>query len=155
MSAFSVRSTYLHLVDGGLRMNNWKLVWRTKCPLKVRAFLQLASKDVFLTWPNFQRRGWTGPGVYSLCGEESETISHLLLMCTFSLDVWQKVLFLWESTSILQQTLTSDSRSGYGVAGLVQNLQLQQWCIEIYRKNGIVGLLWTLHHCYFMFICNR
>lgn len=35
---FFVTSMYLHVVDDRLRMKNWKLTWKIKCPLKVRAF---------------------------------------------------------------------------------------------------------------------
>jgi hypothetical protein len=45
-----------------------------------------------LTWDNLIKRGFVGPSRCFLCGEEEETINHLMVKCPFTKDVWKYLL---------------------------------------------------------------
>jgi hypothetical protein len=40
----------------------WKPIWKLKYPLKAKIFLWLALSNKVLTWDNFKKRAWQGPG---------------------------------------------------------------------------------------------
>lgn len=50
--SFSVKSMYRFLNDEGTRSKHAMSIWETKCPLKVRLFLWLESKNSVLAWDN-------------------------------------------------------------------------------------------------------
>lgn len=54
---FTVSSTYKHFIDGGCRSNHASSIWSTKCPLNLRVFLWLISKNVILMWDNLLNVG--------------------------------------------------------------------------------------------------
>jgi hypothetical protein len=39
-----------------------------------------------------RRKGWEGPGIFSLCSRATEDIHHLLVFCPFTQLVWTLVL---------------------------------------------------------------
>lgn len=69
-------------------MRHAKTIWSVRCPLKIRVFLWLIEKNVLLTWDNLQRRGWVGPSICTLCGNEEETIKHITLRCDSVRSLW-------------------------------------------------------------------
>lgn len=48
----SISSTYNSTIDGETRLVNSKLIWATKCPLKVKVFIWLVAKEAILVWDN-------------------------------------------------------------------------------------------------------
>lgn len=87
-STFSVNFVYWFINDEGLWMRHAKTIWSVRCPLKIRVFLWLIEKNVLLTWDNLQRRGWVGPSICTLCGNEEETIEHITLRCDSVRSLW-------------------------------------------------------------------
>ncbi len=81
--AFSVRTTYTFLQDGGVKVVLFDKLWGTKAPLKVKIFIWTALKDRILTKDNLSVRGWTGDVITCVfCGVAIETVNHLLAECT-------------------------------------------------------------------------
>lgn len=66
-------------------------LWKWKLPLKIKCFLWLVFNDKILTWENLMRRGKHGPNIYSLCRRTCETVDHLFLHCSFSIELWEKI----------------------------------------------------------------
>jgi hypothetical protein len=68
-----------------------KSLWKFKCPLKTQIFTWMELNNEVLTWDIRQKRSWRGPNKYPLCKEIEETIYHLLMSCSYTLQVWNKV----------------------------------------------------------------
>ncbi len=82
--AFSVKSTYKVLNDGGLRDACALKIWNLRVPAKVQIFVWLALKKRLLTTDNLAKRGWSGSELCVLCGSENETVDHILLNCVYT-----------------------------------------------------------------------
>jgi hypothetical protein len=58
-------------------------------------------------WANLQARGWEGPSRCILCNQQSETIPHIFINCSFIRSVWQilsptQLLYTtWSGSSVL------------------------------------------------------
>lgn len=52
-------------------------------------FTWLVWKNKILTWDNLLKRGYLGPGHYTLCINDFESCFHIFLFCTISKDVWK------------------------------------------------------------------
>jgi len=52
------------------------------------------------------KKGWSGPKICHLCKSESESINHLFINCTFSRQVWEKIVLnlklqtIWDGNSL-------------------------------------------------------
>ena len=62
----------------------FKEVWRWKLPLKTVIFSWLLLAERILTWNMLQRKGFEGPGICSLCHDAEESITHMMINCSFS-----------------------------------------------------------------------
>lgn len=56
-NAFSVRSTYKLINDGGHRLKHLEKTLERALPVKSKDFLWLVGKNTVLTWNNLQCRG--------------------------------------------------------------------------------------------------
>lgn len=74
---FIVISMYRHLIDGSTRLCNGKLVWKSKCSLRVRFFMWLVINDTILTWANLHKRRWMDPSWCALCKRDSDDGQYL------------------------------------------------------------------------------
>lgn len=70
----------------------WKILWKTKAPVKVACFGWIATKGACLTQDNLQKRGFALSNRCYLCERDQETTNHLLLHCEISRQCWD--LFL-------------------------------------------------------------
>jgi hypothetical protein len=59
----------------------WKLLWKSKIPIKVRIFAWKALSDGLATEMNKMRRHILVSGVCQICGHEREDVFHVLLKC--------------------------------------------------------------------------
>eukprot|EP00253_Pinus_taeda_P032437 PITA_32437 len=68
-----------------------KLIWKLKCPAKVRLFFWCILKKKIPTWDILQAKYKQGLGRCPLCKAKSETIRHLFLACPSVKKVWAEV----------------------------------------------------------------
>jgi mannosylglycoprotein endo-beta-mannosidase len=84
---FSVKSRYTYLVARRV-MFPYKMIWRMRIPLKIKAFIWLIVRDRILTKHNLVKKGWKGGGgvlahrsiLCEFCGC-NESINHLFSEC--------------------------------------------------------------------------
>jgi len=69
----------------------WKKIWKYKYPLKTRIYMWLALDNKVLTWDNLQKRNKCGPGHCSLCKLNDDIILHLLILCSYTVQVWMEI----------------------------------------------------------------
>lgn len=50
----------------------------------------LVVKDAILTWNNLQKRGWSGPTIYSQCRSSEGTITHIIIHSEHSKLLWAR-----------------------------------------------------------------
>jgi hypothetical protein len=59
------------------------------------------------TWEILIKRGIIGPSGCSLYGEAEETLNHMFIDCTFTNDIWHKILkeqnlnIIWEGGQLI------------------------------------------------------
>jgi len=68
----------------------WKSLWKLSCPAKTKLFMWCVLENKAPTWDNLQKRSLQGPGWCVLCKRAQESISHLFLSCSYSVDVWKE-----------------------------------------------------------------
>lgn len=92
MGIMSVRNSYNTVASFGLNppITSWwhKRIWRWNLPPKNKCFLWLCLQNKILTWPNIQRRGFSGPGMCILCRAAEEELHHLFIHCRYVKAVW-------------------------------------------------------------------
>ena len=65
------------------------MIWLSSLPSKIAYFIWLVLGNRILTWDNLQRKGWSGPGICSLCGAGADCILHIFSFCP----VWRDVIY--------------------------------------------------------------
>lgn len=88
--------------------NQYKRLWKTWAPLKVKLFLWLAIWKRCWTADRLARRGLPHPARCVLCDQEEEDMQHLLIGCAFVRDIWFHVL---QGVQMAQLTPTPTERS--------------------------------------------
>ncbi|CAN1227357.1 hypothetical protein LINGRAPRIM_LOCUS1168, partial [Linum grandiflorum] len=66
------------------------VIWVSSAPTKVCSFTWQASLNSITTIDNLRRRGMIVPNRCALCYNSEESVSHLLLHCCFSTEVWER-----------------------------------------------------------------
>ena len=87
--------SYLYCWRGGYRGYQncgHKVVWKGTLPLKIKSFLWLSLENKIFTQANYQKRERTIVNCCSLCGAALETMDHLLVICSFTVLVWWKII---------------------------------------------------------------
>ncbi len=87
-----ISSHFSFLIDSGVKDDLFSFVWKSKVPLRVKLFLWLAAKNRILTADNLAKRGWIGPSICVLCGDNQENLHHLLLDCRYTKALWDGLL---------------------------------------------------------------
>ena len=64
----------------------WKRLWKIQIPLMT------IITNKLLTWEMLSKRGFEGPGLFSLCRSSDETISHLFSSCPYAGNVWMGIV---------------------------------------------------------------
>ena len=97
---FTVKSAYalaleeqsrLGLVDcsnGSVRRKLWKTIWQLKLPQKLKHFAWKASHDILAIKMSLAVRKIVPNGVCDFCGQDKETVTHLLWFCSHATEVW-------------------------------------------------------------------
>lgn len=129
---FTVDSMYRALLHLEIPMDNNKLIWKSKMPLKVMIFMWYLRRGVVLTKDNLARRNWQGSKKRSFC-IHGETIKHLFFQWKFARSTWFVIqiasnLYRWQVLPI------------YMVTGLTE------YQIRLIRV-GASALLWSLWLC--------
>jgi len=84
----------------------WKPLWKLDCPAKTKLFMWCVLENKAPSWDNLQKRSFQGPGWCALCKRELETVEHLFLACSFTVEVWKECSVLvgspcqWAGASI-------------------------------------------------------
>ena len=78
----------------------FKEVWRWRIPLKTVIFSWLLLAERIHTWKMLQRKGFEGPSICSFCHNEEDSITHLMIECPFTLQVWHNIGLLFETDTI-------------------------------------------------------
>lgn len=91
--AFSVKSFYGLLNEGGLRCSLANAFWKGPCPKKVNIFNWLAWKNKILSLENLalRRCNRLPTDTCVLCHSAAESVDHLFLHCRFSQEVWDQL----------------------------------------------------------------
>jgi hypothetical protein len=116
--AYSASSAYGAMFLGSSELLGVKQLWKTKAPGEHRFFRWLVLLDRCWTAERRRRHGLQDGDSCALCDQGSETISHLLLGCVYSREVWTSFLqrFGWEAlvpaqdASFMDWWLTSRKR---------------------------------------------
>ncbi|CAN1775820.1 Putative ribonuclease H protein At1g65750 [Linum perenne] len=93
---FSIGSAYALISGQGVRdvpMNVMK-IWKWGGPSRVKFFLWLAVHERLLTNSERARRHLSGSASCAFCGDQAETVSHVLRDCPAADGVWRKLGFV-------------------------------------------------------------
>ncbi|WMV40307.1 hypothetical protein MTR67_033692 [Solanum verrucosum] len=94
----------------------WRQIWKGRIPYKVSCFIWLLAKEAALTQDNVMKRGITLCSRCFVCGETSETVSHLFLHCKFTQQLWRVFLSLkgisWAMPRRITEALKSWEEAG-------------------------------------------
>lgn len=66
----------------------WRKLWDIKCIPRVRLFIWKACQNALPIKNNLYRRKCVDDPICPLCGEEVETVEHLMLRCPMTYPVW-------------------------------------------------------------------
>ena len=83
---FTTKSVYNHLTldETGL---NFKHIWKSKIPYKIKIFLWLLKNNAILIKDNLLKRKWLGDPHCYFC-HEVENIGHLFFRCPIAKTIW-------------------------------------------------------------------
>jgi hypothetical protein len=96
---YTSRSCYDTLFQGAIISGSWRLNWKSWAPPRVKFFIWLACLDKCWTGERLARRGLPHAPRCPLCDQSVETMTHLLIGCSFSMTIWYEVLSWIRSTS--------------------------------------------------------
>ena len=87
--------------DESTRRKIWKSIWQMKTPQKIKHFAWKAGRNILATKSNLTQRRIISDGTCDLCGQEQETVCHLLWTCDHAKEVWRnnKFAFTFEILS--------------------------------------------------------
>lgn len=98
---FSSASAYRAYFVGQQATPGAKILTKTRAPAKCKFFVWLALHDRCWTAARRKRHNLQDDDSCILCGQEPETIYHLLIGCSFSREVWFSILQLFGAGSML------------------------------------------------------
>jgi hypothetical protein len=84
---FSVESKYNALIHLDISVDNNKMIWKMKIPLKTKVFGWYLRHGVILTKDNLAKQNWHGSKSCVFYHHE-ETIKHLFFQCRFVRSIW-------------------------------------------------------------------
>jgi hypothetical protein len=84
---FSMESMYNALIHLDVSVDNNKMIWKMKIPLKTKVFRWYLRHVVILTKENLAKWNWHGNKNCVFCHQD-ETIKHLLFQCRFARSIW-------------------------------------------------------------------
>jgi hypothetical protein len=84
---FSVDSMNSALIYLHISVDNNKMIWKMKIPLKIKVFGWYLRRGVILTKDNLAKRNWHGNKSCVFCHQD-ENIKHLFFQCRFARSIW-------------------------------------------------------------------
>jgi hypothetical protein len=84
---FSVDSMYNALIHLNIPVDDNKMTWKMKIPLKTKVFRWYLRCGVILTKDNLAKQNWHGNKSCVFC-HQNETIKHLFFQCRFARSIW-------------------------------------------------------------------
>ena len=79
--------------DESDRKKIWKSIWQMKTPQKIKHFAWKAGRDILASKSNLAQRKIISDGTCDLCGQEQETVCHLLWTCEHAKEAWKNSKF--------------------------------------------------------------
>jgi len=89
---YTAKSAYKAQFLGSYSPFRGDYIWQAEAEGKHRFFAWLLVQSKILTADQLQARQWPCNPTRSLCNQEQETASHLLLHCPFARQVWDKMV---------------------------------------------------------------
>jgi hypothetical protein len=89
--SYSIRSAYLALFSGRISFQHLP-IWRSFALPQCRYFLWLVAHRRCWTADRLEKRGLPHPAFCVFCDQVEETIDHILIGCSESLELWWTVL---------------------------------------------------------------
>ncbi|CAN1783234.1 Putative ribonuclease H protein At1g65750 [Linum perenne] len=88
---FTIKSAYNLLCQSAdiPSLSIWKVIWRWVGPNRTRHFLWLAAKNRLLTNESRSRQGLCQEAKCEFCGDNNESVSHVLRDCSFARETWR------------------------------------------------------------------
>lgn len=83
-----MKSCYSFISKGREFLGLWKDVCNVGIPLKVQFFMRTTVSEKLSTMDMLRRKGFYLPNICLLCHHDAEPLSHLLLHCPYSWDIW-------------------------------------------------------------------
>ena len=90
---FTIQSGYNLQQEGNCSIDgNWKILWSWKGPHRIQTFMWIVSHERLLT--NYRRSRWESgiSPLFPTCGNEDETIIHVMRDCVQSTRVWLRLV---------------------------------------------------------------
>ena len=91
----------------GCRMHLFgAIIWRMKCPLKMKFFCWLDLRHSIPTWDLKIHHFWYGPSWCILCKLDCETTDHLFTTCPYNISIWKHIsrekgcTFAWQGQNL-------------------------------------------------------
>ncbi|WVZ61528.1 hypothetical protein U9M48_011389 [Paspalum notatum var. saurae] len=98
-SQYSSATAYRACFLGATSLIGARVLWKTKVPSKIKFFAWLAIQDRCWTAERRRRHGLQEEDSCALCDQGVETMDHLLVGCSFTKEVWLRVLSVLNWTS--------------------------------------------------------
>lgn len=110
----------------------WKMIWKSKAPIKVACFGWVAIREACVTQDNLQRRGFMLSNTCYLCEEDLESVNNLFIHCKVVKQCWELFLNLcgvvWVMPSDVRSLL--ESWNGQKIANNQKKFwRTIPWCI--------------------------
>ena len=101
----TAKSTYQAIVQNSsstVKIWQYKSLWKWKIPLKIKCFMWLDLQNCLKTWDKLIRKGWYGPKFCILCKKDAESVDHLMIHCSFTVNIWKNVCLALKIPRILK-----------------------------------------------------
>jgi len=89
---YSAKTAYEGFFLGATIFRPWEIIWKTWAPAKCPFFMWLVAHNKCWTADRLAKRGLPHPDRCPMCDQESETINHLLIGCSFAREFWHRFL---------------------------------------------------------------
>lgn len=115
---FTVKSCYwrINVNQSVTKKWPWKLVWKTRSPLKVACFVWLVIRKACLTHEALQKRGMQFYSRCFMCEQKAEVNNHLFIHCKAASKLWNMFLCIlgvsWVMPKTTMELLNSWTRTG-------------------------------------------
>jgi hypothetical protein len=107
---FTVRSAYRLALEEQLRSDgrhatsanplgtstDWKLIWQTPVPPKVRIFAWKLARNALATQVNMAHRKMETFATCTICGNADETTYHAMIQCPHARGLWSVMREVWD-----------------------------------------------------------